>query len=426
MYYATPMRVPGNKAHSSQIAQMCRAFAASGVDIDLLVAARRSYGSETVSEFYGFDRPVRREQIPTIDVLTRLRAGAPRPLVKAAHRLFVAGYKWNLVKRLKQVEKEFVIFTRDTATVSAALRLVPPQRVCLELHMLPDPNNRKGLLERVDTVKALGGCIVVTRGMREQLVRAGVAADSVLVKPNAIDLRTFPGSVDVHQARRTLGLPPHRKILMFTGNVTAMGTSRGLETLLQAGKLLADRGQDVCVCIIGAVGDEMDRLRKESGHCGLQESRLVVVERQPYERLHLWMSAADILVHPLPEHRIYSELTSPLKIFEYRTSGRPIVASDLPAIRELLEDGRDALLARPGDPESFASAMERLLEDPGMASSIAQRALAKAGNWTWEARAAEILEWIETRLAPRSVGKPGTAGHPVHVPSAGFRSGKLP
>ena len=57
--------------------------------------------------------------------------------------------------------------------------------------------------------------------------------------------------------------------------------------------------------------------------------------------------------------------TSPLKLFDYMAAGVPIVASDLPALREVLRHEENALLARPGDPEAFALAVRRVLADPG-------------------------------------------------------------
>ena len=62
-----------------------------------------------------------------------------------------------------------------------------------------------------------------------------------------------------------------------------------------------------------------------------------------------------MLVLPNTASAISERYTSPLKLFEYLTLGRPIVASDLPAIREVLTDGRTALLVPPGDPPALAA-----------------------------------------------------------------------
>ncbi len=61
---------------------------------------------------------------------------------------------------------------------------------------------------------------------------------------------------------------------------------------------------------------------------------------------------------------------SPLKIFEYMAAGRPIVASDLPVLREILEDGRNALLVSPGDVDAWCIALNKLRNHPDIAQSM--------------------------------------------------------
>ena len=102
------------------------------------------------------------------------------------------------------------------------------------------------------------------------------------------------------------------------------------------------------------------------------------------------LSQADILVLPNTASAISERYTSPLKLFEYLTLGRPIVASDLPAIREILEDGRTALLVAPGDAAALAAAFERLAADASLAGRLGASALALAPSYTWEARAARL------------------------------------
>jgi glycosyltransferase involved in cell wall biosynthesis len=72
-------------------------------------------------------------------------------------------------------------------------------------------------------------------------------------------------------------------------------------------------------------------------------------------------------------------------------AGRPIVSSDLPSLREILRDGVNALLVPPGDPIALASAIDRILKDPGLAARLARAALDDVPNYSWQRRA-ELLE----------------------------------
>ena len=112
------------------------------------------------------------------------------------------------------------------------------------------------------------------------------------------------------------------------------------------------------------------------------------------------LRGADVLVLPNPPSAISTQFTSPLKLFEYMAVGRPIVASDLPAIREVLEDNVTALLVPGGDAAAIAAAVRRLIDDPALAARLARGAALAVRDYSWDRRA----ERIETLL--RQVASP--------------------
>jgi glycosyltransferase involved in cell wall biosynthesis len=98
----------------------------------------------------------------------------------------------------------------------------------------------------------------------------------------------------------------------------------------------------------------------------------------------------DILVLPNVRSTISERYTSPLKLFEYLAAGRPIVASNLPALREILTDGINALLVEPGDPGAVARALNALARDPQLCDRLGRRAFADGALYSWDARAARL------------------------------------
>ncbi|MDP7691774.1 MAG: glycosyltransferase, partial [Vicinamibacterales bacterium] len=101
----------------------------------------------------------------------------------------------------------------------------------------------------------------------------------------------------------------------------------------------------------------------------------------------------DVLVLPTvatPSARY----TSPLKLFEYMASGRPIVASDLEPIREVLTDGQNARLVPPGEPAALATAVRELLADPAQAEQLARTAFEQASSYSWSRRADRIEQLL--------------------------------
>jgi glycosyltransferase involved in cell wall biosynthesis len=112
------------------------------------------------------------------------------------------------------------------------------------------------------------------------------------------------------------------------------------------------------------------------------------------------LRAADVLVLPNPASAVSSAFTSPLKLFEYMAADRPIVASDLPSIREVLAHERNALLVPPGNPQALTAAIRRLKDDRALGVRLAERALEDVRGYTW-AKRAERLEALFDRVCSR-------------------------
>jgi len=91
---------------------------------------------------------------------------------------------------------------------------------------------------------------------------------------------------------------------------------------------------------------------------------------------------------------ISREYTSPLKLFEYMAAGRPIVASDLPSLREVLSHSHNAWLVPPDDPAALAGALCTVRDDPALGSRLAAQASADIAAYTWDGRARRLAAWM--------------------------------
>jgi glycosyltransferase involved in cell wall biosynthesis len=110
------------------------------------------------------------------------------------------------------------------------------------------------------------------------------------------------------------------------------------------------------------------------------------------------LQRADVVVLPNPASTISTRFTSPLKLFEYMASGRPIVASDLPSIREVLRDSETAILVKAGDAQALTDGLRRIRDDEALGARLARRALEEVSRYTWDERA-RLLETVFTRVA---------------------------
>jgi glycosyltransferase involved in cell wall biosynthesis len=87
--------------------------------------------------------------------------------------------------------------------------------------------------------------------------------------------------------------------------------------------------------------------------------------------------------------------TSPLKLFEYMAAGAPIVAAELPSIREVIKHGDNGWLVAPDDPGALAAGIRHVLQNRDLASAMAAKAARDAKNYTWQSRAARIVEGVK-------------------------------
>ncbi len=207
----------------------------------------------------------------------------------------------------------------------------------------------------------------------------GVPEEKIMLERNAVDVDTF-GKLSKEDAREQLGLEQRQRIAVYTGHLYEW---KGADTLAKAAAFTPDVQ---CIFIGGAPAD-IEQFRTQWG----AQSNIHVVGHVEHELVPVWQSAADVLVLPNSgKEEISVHYTSPMKLFEYMASARPIVASDLPSIREVLP-ADIAYYATPDDPASFASAIGMAMRD---ASGRGLNARALAEIYTWKNRAERILSRI--------------------------------
>jgi glycosyltransferase involved in cell wall biosynthesis len=170
------------------------------------------------------------------------------------------------------------------------------------------------------------------------------------------------------------------------------------------------RGREPLLVAVGGPLDVVPRYEAHARATGTSSSRLRFVDRVPNREVPAWFAAFDVAVLPAPNHVHHARYASPLKLFEYMAAGAAIVASDLPAIRDVLRDGENALLVAPGDPAALAAGLSRALGDPALAARLGACARRDAGRYTWTRRARAALAGLgfETRVtADISSERPG-------------------
>jgi glycosyltransferase involved in cell wall biosynthesis len=174
---------------------------------------------------------------------------------------------------------------------------------------------------------------------------------------------------------------------------------KGVELLLDA---LAELPGAVALIVGGHPGEtDLPRLRDRARQLGLADRVTFTGMVRPPE-VAARLEDADVLVLPNPATAVSQRYTSPLKLFEYLAMGRPVVASDLPAFREVLRHGENALLFEAGNASALASAVRIVIGDRALAESMARRAFETARAYSWDARAERLDALFGEAVARRS------------------------
>ncbi len=183
---------------------------------------------------------------------------------------------------------------------------------------------------------------------------------------------------------------PKARTVVYAGQLYAW---KGVDVLLRAMALLPEATLTVIGGSGTADGHDPDLARCRALAAELQiGDRVAFTGFVPHAEVRGRLAGAGVAVVPLPDRLMSRFFTSPLKVFDYMAAGVPIVASDLPALHDVLQDGENALLVPPDDPGALATAIRRLLVNPGLADRLRRTAFEGVGAFTWDARAARILE----------------------------------
>ena len=162
-------------------------------------------------------------------------------------------------------------------------------------------------------------------------------------------------------ARIRLGLDENQEVLV---NIGRQDYQKGQRYLLEAMTILVSTRPRLVLLVAGRCGDMTEELQRLRDRQGLKERVHFLGHREDVPEI---LAAADLFVFP----SFYEGL--PGAVIEAMALGLPIVASDIEPVREMVEEGRNALLVKPGSPTELASAIERLLDDRQTARAFGRR-----------------------------------------------------
>lgn len=385
-------QIPSEAANSIQVMKACQALTQLGHRVRLLVpepASKKRPAHPTKAQlaaFYGLQTTFPVEWLPTEHYLKKYDFC----LLAVSHaRAYSADlvYTWPL-----------------QAAVFAARHQIP---VILEMHGPPEGKLGPLLFNLLLWLPVKKRILPITRALTNILSefsldwRAALSKQpvnghniinikdnlSICISPNGVDLERFHNLPEPAQARTELGLPQS-----FTASYTGhLYPGRGTRLLVE----LARRFPQVNFLWVGGKAEDVNHWRIELQTENVQN--VILTGFVDNNRLPVYQAAADVLLMPYERSITGSSggnsaaYASPMKMFEYMASKRLILSSDLPVIREVLNES-NALMLPPEDMDAWASALQTCLTHPEESKKLAAQARQDVQKYTWVERARRALE----------------------------------
>ncbi len=209
--------------------------------------------------------------------------------------------------------------------------------------------------------------IAVSPEVRDDLVALGVApAEKFTVVRLGIELQERVGSLDGDaqglETRRQLGIAPDRFVVGWIGRMTAV---KRTDDVLLAVRRLRDRGVDAVLCMVGD-GPDRETVERRARELGIVRSSLFLGYQ---DDVAPYYAAFDALILPSANEG------TPVSAIEALAGGRPVVATDVGGVPDVVRDGVDGFLVAPGDVDAMADRLARLAADADL-----RRRMGEAGS----------------------------------------------
>lgn len=363
--YIATSTIPSRTANSIHVMKMCQAFAQNGHEVTLIAPDKQiNYepGVEDVFSFYSVEECFKIERIPWL-------------LIKGKGLVygFCAG------KKAKSLRPDLVYGRDIFGCFFAALLRLP---VMLECHGPIENKVSERIFLKLISSQTFEKLVVITHALKKSYIEQYPSlSEKIIVAPDGAD--PIPDCI------KPAILPNGNKRLQV-GYVGHLYPGRGIEVIEQ----LADRCPWADFHVVGGTVQDINACKQRA----ISLNNLYLHGFKQPSEAERYRLGCDVLLAPYQRKVSVSgggdtvKWMSPLKVFEYMAAGKAIICSDIPVLREVLEDGYNVLLCPPEDINSWTRALALLCKNKNMRSQLAENAkMDFMHKYTWGSRAQNIL-----------------------------------
>lgn len=381
LIYPDPNCVPDRTPSALQILQNVDALGNLGVKVSLLTP--RSRTALTPNDVLGRSLP------PSVTILSTPDLRRRWFFPTSSNKPF-----YFLAERQIRRERNCVLLVRNLRMAEYLLKTGVTHPLFFETHEIfaqtyrEEHSHLNAAARRKMTILAAREDFVYRHSQGLITITQSLADD--VRKYYQVDTPTLvaPDGVDEELAAQAPQYPPNAvPVLLYLGSLHPW---KGVEILIRTMQYVTG----AILKIAGGIATRIAELRSLAEQLNVDGRVEFMGPIDPIKRFEV-IAAADICLLPSSDSSIGSRFTSPLKLFEYLAMSKPIVASDLPALREILQHNETALLTAVGDERKFAESINLLLADPGLRARLGANAKEISRRYSWQARAKGVLGFIQ-------------------------------
>jgi glycosyltransferase involved in cell wall biosynthesis len=387
----------GNTGASVHIREFVNALATLGHEITVLAATRGTGSGALRAE-------VIQASAQSLSVSTNAIAGVwlETALGRARRSVLVSSMMLECLMNLHARWRFDLIYERyslwSPAGVRAAQKLRVPCLVEVNAPLVEEARKDRALVlasgAEVIEAEVFSGAhllLTVSEPLKAYAVTRGADPQRTFVLPNGVDVERFHPAVEPESLEGATG----KFVIGFAGSFEI---SHGLDLLVEAFQTL--RGHSAAYHLL-LVGDGALRSWIEGYLRGARlEPMVTITGWVAADRLPGLIQRMDIAVAPYPF--LDGFYFSPLTLFEYLAVGKPVVASRIGQIPEIIQHGTTGLLARPGDTQDLVHTIERLRHDPRLRQHLGHAASREARHHTWEHNARRVMTLADPLVSAKA------------------------
>ena len=379
--YITNARLPTEKAHGVQIIKMIEALSSLNNEV-VLISPNRIQNEishkTSVFDFYNVEKIFEHNLINFMDPY-KYRSLMPKFFYRFFS--FLVNLLWGIksAKIGSKLNGDFYIF-RDNTPFSYLFCAIFSKKCVIEFHDIPPFLSRLifklGLMISGKTV-----CFAVTNKLSEDLFHKFGKVK------NLKKIDTLHDGVDLIKFKNNKIIENSTPLLTYCGSLSK---SKGIDLIINSAKYI----KNVEFLIIGGLKADVDHYKKIANDNGVKNINFI--GQVNYSDVPNLLNKSDILLLPSSAKNIKSRnYTSAMKLFEYMSIGKPIIASNIPSNTEILENNLNCLLFEPDNPKSMVEKINTLINDKELNKKITKNSSKLAIKYSWTERSKKMIKRIK-------------------------------